>query len=221
MKEILRPMLLKTFAALVLALAAIAAELPQLRVEPVAGASVFYIKNVSSQPVTAFLVELDGYPGSAFALLQDLITAEPIAPGVEKPIQVTDMTAGAAPEYVKVEAALFADGTSSGSPEKVTQLVEHRRFMLETTRDLIRRIEKAKSSGTPKATLVADLKQWSNTMRPPASHSARYAPAGVNHASAKTLIDGTVAQLNASSLDDVLTGLHTSEQSLASSKPAL
>jgi hypothetical protein len=221
MKENLHPMSLKTFAALGLALAATAAELPQLRVEPVAGASVFYIKNVSSQPVTAYLVELDGYPGSAFALLQDLITAEPLAPGVEKRIQVTDMTAGAAPEYVKVEAALFADGTSSGNPTKVTQLVEHRRFMLETTRELIGRIEKAKSSGTPKATLIADLKKWSDTMRPPTSHSARYAAAGVKNASARTFITDTVARLDASSLDDVLTGLHASEQSMASSKPAL
>ncbi len=214
-------MSLKTFAALALALSATAAELPQLRVEPVAGASVFYIKNVSSQPLTAYLVELDGYPGSAFALLDDWITSEPIAPGVEKRIQVTDMTAGAAPEYVKVEAALFADGTSSGRPEKVTELVEHRRFILQTTRESISRIEKAKSSGTPKATLIADLKQWSDTMRPPASHKARYAPEGVNHASARTLIAGIAAKLNASPLDDVLASLHAAERSLASSKPAL
>ena len=221
MKEILHPMSLKTFAALGLALAATAAELPELRVEPVAGASVFYIKNISSQPVTAYLVELDGYPGSAFALLQDLITGEPLAAGVEKRIQVTDMTAGAAPEYVKVEAALFADGTSSGKPEKITELVEHRRFILQTTRDLIGRLEKAKSSGTPKATVVADLKKWSETMRPPTSHSARYAPAGVNRASARMLITDTAAKLEAGSLDNVLATLHASEQSLASSKPAL
>lgn len=213
---------MKTFAGFVLALSAAAAELPQLRVEPVAGASVFYIKNVSSEPLTAYLVELDGYPGSAFALLEDSIgSGEPLAPGAEKRIQVTDMTAGAAPEYVKVESALFADGSSSGSPEKITQLVEHRRFMLETSRELISRLDKAKAAGTPKSAVVADLKQWSDTMRPPAAHSARYKPAGVNNASARTLIEGTVARLSAGSLDDVLSDLHASERSLAASKPAL
>lgn len=214
-------MLLKMFAAFGLALAATAADLPELRVEPVAGASVLYIKNVSSQPVTAYLVELDGYPGSAFALLDDLITTELLAPGVEKRIQVTDMTAGAAPEYVKVEAALFADGTSSGKPEKITELVEHRRFILQTTRDLIGRLDKAKTAATPKATVVADLKQLADTMKPPTSHSARYAPAGVNRASARTLITNTAAKLDTSSVDDVLNTLRASEQSLASSKPSL
>lgn len=212
----------KAFAvAVVVALSAAAAELPQLRVEAVAGASVFYLKNVSSQPITAYLVELDGYPGSAFALLEDNVTGEPVAPGVEKPIKVTDMTAGAAPEYVKVESALFADGTSVGSPAKVTQLIEHRRFMLQTTRELIGRLEKAKPSNTPKATLVADLKAWADTMRPPTSHKQRYAPAGMNSASGRTLITETATKIEAGSLDEVLTNLHAAEHALASSKPAL
>jgi hypothetical protein len=211
----------KTFAAtLVLALSATAAQLPELRIEATVGASFFYIKNVSPQPLTAYLVELVGYPGSSFTLLQDEITGEPIPPGVEKRIRVTDMTAGAAPEYVKVQAALYADGTSGGTPEKVTQLVEHRRLILQTTRELIGRLEKAQSAGTPKTTVIADLKQWTGAMQP-ASRRERSSPTGINQAAARRLIEDTAAQLDAKSLDEALTGLHTSERSLASSKPAL
>ena len=42
--------------------------------------------------------------------------------------------------------------------------------MLETTRGLIGRIEKAKSAGADKAALMADLKQWAGTIpEPPAA----------------------------------------------------
>ena len=214
-------MTLKTFAAtLVLTLSATGAQLPELRIEATVGASVFHIKNVASQPLTAYLVELVGYPGSAFALVQDEITSEPVPAGGEKSLKVTDMTVGAAPEYVKVQAALYADGSSGGTPEKVAQLVEHRRFILQTTRELIGRLEKAQSAGTPKATLMADLKQWAGAMQP-ASRRERSSPAGINQAAARRLIEDTAARLDAKSLDEVLTGLRASERSLASSKPAL
>jgi hypothetical protein len=215
-------MSLKTFAAaLVLALSASAAELPELRIEATVGASFFHIKNVSAQHLTAYLIELVGYPGSAFALLQDDVTGEAIAPGLERNVRVTDMTVGAAPEYVKVQAALYADGTSAGTPEKVAQLVEHRRAILKTTRELIGRLEKAQPAGTPKATAIADLKQWTGTMQPPASRRERSSPAGVNQAAARRLIEATATELDAKSLDEVLAGLRASERSLASSKPAL
>ena len=214
-------MTLKTFAAtLVLTLSATGAQLPELRIEATVGASIFHIKNVAPQPLTAYLVELVGYPGSAFTLVQDEITSEPVPAGGEKNLKVTDMTVGAAPEYVKVQAALYADGSSGGTPEKVAQLVEHRRFILQTTRELIGRLEKAQSAGTPKATLIADLKQWSGAMQPP-TRRERSSPAGINQAAGRRLIEDTAARLDASSLDEVLTGLHAAERSLASSKPAV
>ena len=214
-------MTLKTFAAtLVLTLSATGAQLPELRIEATVGASIFHIKNVAPQPLTAYLVELVGYPGSAFTLVQDEITSEPVPAGGEKNLKVTDMTVGAAPEYVKVQAALYADGSSGGAPEKVAQLVEHRRLILQTTRELIGRLEKAGSAGTPKATLMADLKQWTGAMQP-ASRRERSSPAGINQAAGRRLIEDTAARLDASSLDEVLTGLHAAERSLASSKPAV
>lgn len=130
------------------------------------------------------------------------------------------MTVGAVPEYVKVQAAIYADGTSSGIPEKVTQLVERRRFILETTRELIRRLEKAQSAGSAKTALIADLKQWSESMQP-AGKSRQVSQTTINRAAARGLIAQTIGQLNENSLDGALGKLHAAERSLAASKPAL
>ncbi|HWF47277.1 MAG TPA: hypothetical protein VG168_09745, partial [Bryobacteraceae bacterium] len=83
--------------------------LPQLRVEPTGGGSFFYVRNTASQPLTAFLIELVDYPGSSYSFWQDDVNAEPIAPGTEQKIHVGNMTVGAVPDYVKMEAALYAD----------------------------------------------------------------------------------------------------------------
>ena len=104
--------------------------LPELRTEPTTGGSIFYVKNVASQPVTAFLIELVNYPGSYYSLWQDEAAHELIAPGAEKRIPVNNMTVGAVPDYVKLQAAVFADGSTAGIPEKVTQIVERRRYIL-------------------------------------------------------------------------------------------
>ena len=79
-----------------LAMAAAAAELPDLRIEPTAGGSIFYVKNSSTQPLTGWLIELVDYPGSSFSLWQD-DPAVPLAPGAERRIPVTNMTVGGGP----------------------------------------------------------------------------------------------------------------------------
>lgn len=213
----------KSFAAaLLLAVTACAAEapLPALRIEPTTGASIFYVRNTYSQPLTAFLIELAGYPGSYFQLWQDDVTSEPIAPGVEKRIQVSDMTAGAVPDYVKVEAAIYADGTTAGMPDKITQLTQRRAFLLKTTRELIQRLNKAQTDNTPKAALVDSLKQWADSL-PRLTKSTKNSQTAINQSAAKTLIGETAAQLDAHSIPDTLTSLHSSEQALATSKPSL
>ena len=63
--------------------------LPDLRIEAVAGGSVFYVRNISAQPLTAFLIELVNYPGSTFSFWQDDIDATPIPPGGERRIPVS------------------------------------------------------------------------------------------------------------------------------------
>jgi hypothetical protein len=192
--------------ALLVSFSAISAQppLPQLRTEPTTGGSIFYVRNIASQPLTGYLIELVNYPGSSYSLWQDEVAAEPVLPGVEKRLPVSNMTVGAVPDYVKIQAALYADGTSSGIPEKVAQFIERRRFVLETTRELIRRVEKGQSA--------ADLRQWADSMQPPGKSKGT-----INQAAARTLIAETAAHFD----DATLTRLRTSERALAASKPAL
>jgi hypothetical protein len=208
----------KLAPALLFAISAAAAEmpLPVLRIEPAPGGSVFYVKNASTQPLTAYLIELVNYPGSSYSLWQEEITGQPVAPGAEKRIPVNNMTVGAVPDYVKLQAALFADGSSSGIPEKVAQLVERRRALLDTTRQLLGRLEKA---GTPKAG-QADLKQWADSMQP-SGRPNRNSQAFINQSAARGLIADTIAGLDRISLEDTLTSLKANERALAAGKPPL
>lgn len=195
-----------TAIVLAVALSAIAAgaPLPGLRIEASDGGSVIYIRNVHSQPLTAFLLELVDYPGSSFSYWRDEVASEPIPAGVERRYPVTNMLIGAAPDYVKVQAALYADGGSSGIPERVAQLVARRKLTLENTRELIRRIEVAQSSGTSQADLVAELKQWA-----------------VGRRNSQTAISDAISRLERGSREDALSALRNAEKALARSKPAL
>lgn len=215
-------MVLRTFTAtLLLALAAAAAQpLPELRTEPTTGGSIFYVKNVASQPVTAFLIELVNYPGSYYSLWQDEAAGELIAPGAEKRIPVTNMTVGAVPDYVKLQAALFADGSSAGISEKIAQIVERRRFSLGTIRELISRLEKAQAASTPKAALIADWKQWSDSLQPLAKAN-RTSQTTINQTAARGIIADAVTWLDSHSPDETLAKLRAGERSLAGSKPGL
>ncbi len=202
----------RVLTAIVLALPAVAAEvpLPELRVEAITGGSIFYVKNVSSQPLTAWLIELVDYPGSSYSLWTDEVS-EPIPPGVEKRIPVSNMTVGAVPDYVKIQAAIYADGAPSGVPEKVAQCIERRRTVLETTRELIRRIESGQ---------VAALKQWAESIPQP-GRANRNSQAAINNAVARSLIATTIARIESRSVAEALTVLRASERALAASKPAL
>jgi hypothetical protein len=208
-------------AALLLASAAPAAQpLPILRTEPIPGGSIFWVKNTGTQPVTAFLIELVNYPGSYYSLWQDEAAAGLIAPGAEKRIQVTNMTVGAVPDYVKLQAALFADGSSAGIPEKVAQMVERRRYTLATIRELIARIQKAQSASTPPADLIAALKQWAESFQS-ARRADPTAQTTINNAAARGAISETIASLESHSPAETLARLRANEKSLAASKPTL
>jgi hypothetical protein len=191
-----------------------------LRTEPIPGGSIFWVKNTGSQPVTAFLIELVNYPGSYYSLWQDEAAADLIAPGAEKRIQVTNMTVGAVPDYVKLQAALFADGSSAGLADKIAQMVERRRFTLATIRELASRIEKAQAASTPRADLVAALKQWAESLQP-ARRADPTAQATINNAAARGVISETASSLESQSAEETLAHLRASEKTLAGSKPAL
>jgi hypothetical protein len=203
-------------AVFLLALPAIAAEmpLPELRIEPTGGGSIFYIKNNSTAPLAAYLIELVGYPGSSYSFWQDETVAEPIPPKGEKRIQVSNMTVGAVPDYVKMQAAVYAGGASAGIPEKIVQLRERRRAMLDTIRQLIGRIEKAETEKTPKSDLVAGLKQSADAMQP-TGRGNRNSQAAINQAASKEVILVTNVRISMQSPADALTVLHAWERELS------
>jgi hypothetical protein len=209
----------KIAAALLIPLWAASAQmpLPELRTEPTGGGSIFHVRNVASQPLSGFLIELVNYPGSSYSFWQDDVTHAPLPAGDEQRIQVVNMTVGAVPDYVKIQAAIYADGTSSGIPEKVAQLIERRRFSLETLRTLIDRLEKAQSAGTPKASVVADLKQWADSLQP-AGKVKRNSQTAINQAAARSLIADAATSLDTHTLEETLALLHTSERRAAADK---
>jgi hypothetical protein len=202
----------KIAVALALPLLAAAAQLPDLRTEPIGGGSVFFVKNTSGVPLTAFLIELVGYPGSTYSLWQDEISAEPLAPGAEKRIQVTNMTAGAVPDYMKLTAAIFADGSSAGAPEKVTQFIERRKAVLETTRELIKRLEKGATK--------AELQQWADSLQPVGKVKQNSQPV-INQNASRELVLGTIGKIDSGSAAGALENLRASEKALVASKPAI
>jgi len=184
--------------------------LPDLRTEPVPAGSVFTVKNAGSQPLTAFLIELVNYPGSYYAYWHDDVTA-PLGPGAEKKIPVANMTVGAVPDYVKITAAAYSDGSTAGTPEKVSQLIERRRALLAATRELIPRLEKADAK--------ANLKQWADSLQPGGKNTR--SQASINRAAARLLVMDAAARLEAGSAADVLAWARANEKALAASKPEL
>lgn len=206
--------LLSLACAAILALSTASAQppLPELKIEAIDAGSVFLIRNVSSQPLTAFLIELVDYPGSYYALYQDQSASVFLAPGASTRLTITNMTVGAAPEYVKMQAALYQDGSTAGVPAKVAQLVERRRHVLSITRELIARLEKNQTA--------ADLRQWAASLPVP-SRSTQATQAAANSGAAKALITGAAAQIERESATAALAALRASEAALASSKPTL
>jgi hypothetical protein len=196
------------------------APLPGLRIEPSTGSSILYVHDPAAQPpLTAFLIELVHYPGSYYQLWEDDIT-QPVGPDVEKKIPITNMTVGAVPNYVKVTAAIYADGATAGVPEKITQLVERRRFVLKTTREIIQRLEQARAGGMPAASVAAALTQRADAL-PALTKGTQNSQDAINQSGAKSLMKETASHLSEQTIEQMLTVLHASEAALALSKPAL
>ena len=192
--------------SIAMAACAIAAQppLPELRVEPAGGGSVMHVRNLYSQPLTAFLVELVGYPGSSFTYWHEAVGSDAIPAGAEKTFRVQNMLIGAAQDYVKMQAVLYADGSSSGVPEKVALLNTRRAAKLKATRELIARIEKAQSSATSKASLIAALKEWGES---------------TPSIGARAAISDAIARLDQGSIDATLIDLRNVERALAKNLP--
>jgi len=198
---------------MLLAFPSLAAEvpLPDLRIEPTDGGSVFYIRNNTVQTLKAYLIELVDYPGSSYSFWQDETVAEPLPPKGERRIRVANMTVGAVPDYVKMRAALYADGSTAGVPEKIAQLMDRRRTMLETARQAIVRMESAQDD-TAKAGMPGNLKRWADTLQPQGKN--RNTPAAINQAAAHGIALGAAQMLAGRSFAETLALLRTWEKAL-------
>lgn len=193
--------------------AAADAPLPGLRVEAIDAGSVLYVKNTWDRPLTAYLIELVGYPGSSFSLFKD-DPAAAIAPGAELKIPIVNMTVGAAPEYVKMTGAVYADGSLAGAAEKTALMLGRRKFVIATTGELVQRIHK----GGDKAALIASLIEWSASL-PPSTRPRRNSPEAVNQAAGRELIASACAALEKGTPESVIAALKASEAALSAAKP--
>jgi hypothetical protein len=202
---------LQRSAAFLLAVAAAAqAPLPVLRIEPTSGGSVLYIKNTHTAPLAAYMIEMPDYPGSYYVLFIDVLDAQPIAPGAELRRPITNMTVGAVPDYVKMQAAAYTDGSTAGAPEKVSAILERRKTTLATVRELIARLEKGQSA--------AELKQWSDSL-PPISRNRARSQEAINQAEVRSVIAKASNRLATEGPENTLSQLHGVERMLAAAKP--
>ncbi len=195
--------------------------LPTLKVEAITGGSVLIVGNTGKQPLTAYYIELADYPGSSFTLAQDdLLGGDEIPPGGEKRTQVTNMTIGAVPEYVKMRAAIYADGSTSGAPEKVAQLLGRRKAQLETARSLITLMLPTPDGEPAKAELIEAMGKLADFLKPPGKPNPG-SPEWANQAAKQGFVLYFKSQLESQTPAEVLQGVRAAEAKLASSKPAL
>jgi DNA repair protein RadC len=143
-----------------------------------------------------------------------------VEPRVEKRIPISDMTVGAVPNYVKLTAAIYADGTSAGAPEKVRQLLEQRKAMLAATRELIAILEKAGKDNTQAAALATELKQQADAL-PRLTRSTQKSQAAINQSAVKYATSEAAVNLGGHSINETVSALRAAEAKLAASKPAL
>ena len=133
------------------------------------------------------MIELVDYPGSFFSYFEDDLAsaAIPLPPGGERRIPLTNMTIGAVPEYVKVRAAIYSDGSSEGVPERVNNVLNRRHHLADTVRKLILHIE------------TGDLKSWADTLAPPpgVKPARRMTQDWVNQTASRALLAKTVSDL--------------------------
>jgi hypothetical protein len=104
---------------------------------------------------------------------------------------------------VKLTAAVYADGKTAGDAAKAELILGRRKAVLETTRELIARLEKAKAAGTPKETVAAELKQWADSL-PSEGKSRRLTAAGVHAAAQRQTIADAAARVEKGSVEQAL-----------------
>jgi neopullulanase len=101
------------------------APLPLLRLEVDGDGCRAFVKNAHSVPLTAFWLEQVGYPGTQWSNWSDA-SANPLAPGAERNFWFKNQSVCASPDYAKVLAAIYQDGTTAGDPNRIERIIAGR-----------------------------------------------------------------------------------------------
>lgn len=177
---------------------------PEVKAEPVDDGSLIRIRHNQPHPLTAFLLEIVDYPGNRFSHMQDDLFRPTTAAGEEGRIVVASLMPGTVPDYLKVTAAIYANGDTCGPADKVKLIIDARRQNLQLNRELISSIEKARDARKSAQEIAAELTERARSESPAFS--------GV--------MTHVAEELKRRSVDEVLGVLRIVEQTLAASKPA-
>jgi hypothetical protein len=211
-------------ATLLLAIPAFAVDAPvpglQVEADAANGASVFHVKNNYSQPLAALFIEVVDSPEGTYSFTRDELGPGAIAAGTEKVIKVANPLPGSVPDHVKVTAAIYQDGATFGTPEKLKHILDLRRDRLSNTREIIQRIEADQKAGKDKDAIVADLRQWATTIVPPPPPDMQPITDPAKTVK-RNMVVVAAGQVGTRGIDAELTSLKKTESELTSSKPGL
>ena len=195
---------------------------PDLHVEAdtAAGASILHVKNSYSQPLTALFIEVIDSPDGTYSFTRDELGPGAIAAGTEKVIKVANPLPGASPDHTKVSAAIYQDGATFGTPEKLKHILDLRRARLSNTREIIQRIEADQKAGKDQDAIVADLRQWATTIVPPPPPDMQPITDPAKTVK-RNMVVVAAGQVSTRGIQAELSSLKNTEGELASSKPGL
>lgn len=195
---------------------AVEPKVPDVRVEQTPNGPVVYVHNPMKQEfLTAVCLAVSEHP-----FWEDEIQ-EPIAPGAEKRIAITNLPSGVKADQVQVKAAIYSDGTLAGNPQLGIMIVKRRWFVMDTSHELIRRLQQAQHDNTPKATVMGDLKAWADSLQP-VPDAPLFNERLVDRSAGRELILRTIAEIDkTNSYSDALVDLLHSEANIATSRPRL
>jgi hypothetical protein len=154
---------------LLLSISLLAADppLPTLRVSMTSDGPVVWLKNIYSQPLSAFTIEAHSYDASGKSktnvMAMDLIPVE-LSGNSERRLTIPAASVGAVAENGKITSAIYADKTTAGEADKIKILREAGGGRLSVVREIVARIDAAIAAGKDKDWILADLKAWSDSL---------------------------------------------------------
>jgi hypothetical protein len=144
------------------------------------------------------------YPGNNFQIVVDEVWGKPLPSGHERTYHTPALMPGTVPEYLKVVAAIYEDGTTAGKAEDTAILLDDRRRKLRGLQAILPRLEKL-HPGKTAPQIIADLRTWKDSL----ASELRF------------VADIVIYQLERVPVPELLEDLRGREQAVANSKPKL